>query len=120
MTKSPTRPIARFPPLRVWGTSDAGFPSGWRSPPAGECCSAFFPGVFPFLASLEEVSVNLPVAVLIWTMLYPMMVGVDVGALLPVGGKPKGLIVTLVVNGLIKPLSMAALGVLSSTTSSRG
>jgi arsenite transporter len=71
-----------------------------------------FPGLFGLLASFEIASVNLPVAVLIWAMVYPMMVGVDFGALRQVGDKPKGLIVTLVVNWLIKPFTMAALGVL--------
>ena len=70
------------------------------------------PDLFSFLASLEVASVNLPVAVLIWAMVYPMMVGVDFSALRQVGDKPKGLVVTLVVNWLIKPVTMAALGVL--------
>ncbi|HCQ59405.1 MAG TPA: arsenical-resistance protein, partial [Sulfitobacter sp.] len=52
------------------------------------------------------------VAVLIWAMVFPMMVGVDFGALRQVGEKPKGLVVTLMVNWLIKPFTMAALGVL--------
>lgn len=71
-----------------------------------------FPSVFAYLASLEIASVNLPVAVLIWAMVYPMMVGVDFNSLSHVGDKPKGLIITLVVNWLIKPFTMAALGVL--------
>jgi ACR3 family arsenite transporter len=71
-----------------------------------------FPGLFAALASFEIASVNLPVAVLIWAMVYPMMVGVDFGALRQVGDKPKGLVITLVVNWLIKPFTMAALGVL--------
>lgn len=71
-----------------------------------------FPGVFAVLASLEVASVNLPVAVLIWAMVYPMMVSVDFGALRQVGDRPKGLVVTLIVNWLIKPFTMAALGVL--------
>jgi ACR3 family arsenite transporter len=70
------------------------------------------PGQFAALASLEIASVNLPVAVLIWAMVYPMMVGVDFSALRQVGDKPKGLVVTLIVNWLIKPFTMAALGVL--------
>ncbi|WP_281981818.1 ACR3 family arsenite efflux transporter [Thalassorhabdomicrobium marinisediminis] len=79
---------------------------------AGLLLGNLFPGTFSALASLEVASVNLPVAVLIWAMVYPMMVGVDFGALARVGDKPKGLIVTLVVNWLIKPFTMAALGVL--------
>lgn len=79
---------------------------------AGLLLGNLFPGLFGALASLEIASVNLPVAVLIWAMVYPMMVGVDFGALRQVGDKPKGLILTLVVNWLIKPFTMAALGVL--------
>lgn len=79
---------------------------------AGLLLGNLFPGLFGALASLEIASVNLPVAVLIWGMVYPMMVGVDFGALRQVGDKPKGLILTLVVNWLIKPFTMAALGVL--------
>lgn len=71
-----------------------------------------FPAIFSTLASLEIASVNLPVAVLIWAMVFPMMVSVDFTALRKVGDKPKGLVVTLVVNWLIKPFTMAALGVL--------
>jgi ACR3 family arsenite transporter len=70
------------------------------------------PGVFGFLASLELASVNLVVAVLIWAMVYPMMIGIDFASLRHVGDKPKGLVITLVVNWLIKPFTMALLGVL--------
>lgn len=79
---------------------------------AGLVLGNIFPGLFAFLAGLEVASVNLPVAVLIWAMVYPMMVGVDFGALRQVGDRPKGLVVTLVVNWLVKPFTMAALGVL--------
>ena len=71
-----------------------------------------FPGVFEVLASWQYASVNLVVAVLIWAMVYPMMVAVDFASLSHIGDKPKGLILTLVVNWLIKPFTMAALGVL--------
>ncbi|GGX69221.1 arsenical-resistance protein [Litorimonas cladophorae] len=71
-----------------------------------------FPGLFQSLASLEYASVNLPVALLIWLMIWPMMIGVDISSLQRVGEKPKGLIITLIVNWLIKPFTMAALGVL--------
>ncbi|MBU3259972.1 ACR3 family arsenite efflux transporter [Roseovarius sp. PS-C2] len=70
------------------------------------------PGLFQTLAALEIASVNLPVALLIWAMVYPMMIGVDFTALRDIGERPKGLIVTLLVNWLIKPFTMAALGVL--------
>ncbi|WP_422065603.1 ACR3 family arsenite efflux transporter [Shimia sp.] len=78
----------------------------------GLAFGSLFPDLFGWLASLEVASVNLPVAVLIWAMVYPMMVGIDFGAIADVGRKPKGLVITLVVNWLIKPFTMAALGVL--------
>lgn len=73
---------------------------------------AVAPGLFGFVAGLEYASVNLVVAVFIWVMIYPMMVNVDFASLKNVTKKPKGLCVTLVVNWLIKPFTMAALGVL--------
>lgn len=79
---------------------------------AGLILGNLVPGAFAALATLELASVNLPVAVLIWAMVFPMMVAVDFTALRKIGERPKGLIITLVVNWLIKPFSMAALGVL--------
>jgi len=70
------------------------------------------PGAFQTLAALEYGSVNFVVAVLIWFMVYPMMVAVDFTSLKRVHERPKGLVITLVVNWLIKPFTMAALGVL--------
>jgi ACR3 family arsenite transporter len=70
------------------------------------------PGLFAALAGLEYASVNLVVAALIWAMVFPMMVAIDFGALKDVGQRPKGLVVTLVINWLIKPFTMAALAVL--------
>ncbi len=70
------------------------------------------PELFEAIASIKYASVNLVVAVFIWVMIYPMMVNVDFASLKDVGKKPKGLCITLVVNWLIKPFSMAALGVL--------
>jgi arsenite transporter len=70
------------------------------------------PGAFEVVSRLEFASVNLVVAVLIWLMVYPMMLKVDPSCLADVGKKPKGLALTLVVNWLIKPFTMAALGVL--------
>jgi arsenite transporter len=78
----------------------------------GTVLGFLWPGLFAALAALEVASVNLVVAVLIWAMVFPMMVGVDLGALTRIGDRPKGLVVTLVVNWLVKPFSMAALGVL--------
>lgn len=79
---------------------------------AGLILGNLFPGMFAMLADIEYASVNLIVAVLIWAMIYPMMIGVDFASLRHVGDKPKGLIITLAVNWLIKPFSMAALAVL--------
>ena len=80
---------------------------------AGLLLGNLFPGLFALLASWEYASVNLVVAVLIWAMVYPMMVGVDFASLRHIGDRPKGLVLTLVTNWLIKPFTMAALGVLS-------
>ena len=79
---------------------------------AGLILGNLVPSLFGALASLEVAKVNLLVAVLIWAMVYPMMVGVDFGSLKHVGDKPKGLVITVIVNWLIKPFTMAALGVL--------
>jgi ACR3 family arsenite transporter len=79
---------------------------------AGLTLGAIFPALFAVMASLEYASVNLLVAVLIWAMVYPMMVAVDLGSLKSAGLRPRGLIITLTINWLIKPFTMAALGVL--------
>ena len=68
------------------------------------------PEVFTALAAFEFARVNLVVAALIWIMIYPMMVQVDFGSIRDIRNRPKGLIITLVVNWLIKPFTMAALG----------
>lgn len=70
------------------------------------------PGAFEAVAGLEWARVNLVVAVLIWLMVYPMMLKVEPSCLKDVGKRPRGLALTLVVNWLIKPFTMAALGVL--------
>lgn len=79
---------------------------------AGLLFGSLAPTFFQFIAGLEYANVNFVVAVLIWVMIYPMMVSVDFSSLKDVGKKPKGLCVTMVVNWLIKPFTMAALGVL--------
>ncbi len=79
---------------------------------AGLALGLIAPGVTTMLAELEVASVNLVVAVLVWAMIYPMMVGVDFASIRDVGRKPKGLVITLVVNWLIKPFTMAALAIL--------
>lgn len=60
-----------------------------------------------FLSSLEFYHVNIPVAILVWLMIYPMMLQVDFSSIKNVGKRPKGLVLTLVVNWLIKPFTMA-------------
>ena len=77
---------------------------------AGVLLGNILPGAFQGIAKIEYAHVNLIVAVLIWVMIYPMMVQIDFSAIKDVGKKPKGLFLTLVVNWLIKPFTMAALG----------
>ena len=79
---------------------------------AGVGLGLVMPGVFQGIAAIEFAHVNLVVAVFIWVMIYPMMIQIDWHAVKDVGRKPQGLILTLVVNWLIKPFTMAALGVL--------
>jgi len=68
------------------------------------------PDVFAVIATWEYAHVNILIAVLIWLMVYPMMVKVDFSSIKDVGKKPKGLMLTIIINWLIKPFTMAALG----------
>lgn len=77
---------------------------------AGVLLGYWIPGVFSFIAKLEVAHVNLIVAVLIWVMIYPMMVQIDFSKIRDVGKRPRGLVLTLIINWLIKPFTMAALG----------
>ena len=70
------------------------------------------PGAFQAIALIEFAHVNLVVAVLIWIMIYPMMIQIDWSAVKDIRKKPEGLLLTLVINWLVKPFTMAALGVL--------
>jgi len=79
---------------------------------AGVGLGLLTPASFAAIAALEFAHVNLIVAVLIWIMIYPMMIQIDFGAVRDVGKRPQGLILTVVINWLIKPFTMAALGVL--------
>ncbi len=79
---------------------------------AGVTLGVALPGLFQTVAALEYASVNFVVAILIWVMIYPMMVNIDFASLKDVGRKPKGLCITLVINWLVKPFTMAALGIL--------
>lgn len=76
----------------------------------GILLGSMVPDVFTLIATAEYAHVNLIIAVLIWLMIYPMMVQIDFSSLKDVGKKPKGLVLTLVINWLIKPFSMAFLG----------
>lgn len=79
---------------------------------AGIALGVSIPGVFQGIAAIEYANVNLVVALFIWLMIYPMMVNVDFASIKDVGKKPRGLCITLVVNWLVKPFTMAALGIL--------
>jgi arsenite transporter len=79
---------------------------------AGVGLGLAWPALFNTVASLEIAHVNLVVAVFIWVMIYPMMIQIDWSAVKDVGRRPRGLILTLVINWLVKPFTMAALGVL--------
>lgn len=68
------------------------------------------PPLFQAVAAFEYAHVNLAVAVFIWVMVYPMMIQIDFTAIRKVGQNPRGLLLTLVINWLIKPFTMAALG----------
>jgi ACR3 family arsenite transporter len=72
----------------------------------GVAIGQFIPAVPNVLGEMEVAQVNLPIAVLIWAMIYPMMVQVDFKSILGVRRHPKGITVTLVVNWLIKPFTM--------------
>ena len=76
----------------------------------GVLLGVLMPDAFGYIAKLEIAHINLPVAVLIWLMIYPMMVQIDWSAIKDVGKKPKGLALTIVVNWLIKPFTMALVG----------
>src|SRR5690606_16798053 len=76
----------------------------------GVVLGSALPDLFTTIAALELAHVNLPVALLIWIMIYPMMVQIDFTALHAIRDKPQGLILTCAVNWLIKPFTMALLG----------
>ena len=78
----------------------------------GVAIGVYLPGVPEFLSQFEYYSVSIPVAILIWLMIYPMMLKVDFKSVKKVGENPKGLIVTWVTNWLIKPFSMFAIAYL--------
>ena len=76
----------------------------------GIALGQFLPGMFQVIGGLSIAQVNLPVGILVWVMIIPMLVKVDFGALSEVRLHVKGIGVTLFVNWLVKPFSMAFLG----------
>ncbi len=77
---------------------------------AGIALGWAMPGLFQTIGSAEIAKVNLPVALLIWLMIIPMLVKIDLGALGGVAQHWRGISVTLIVNWLVKPFAMALLG----------
>jgi ACR3 family arsenite transporter len=80
---------------------------------AGVAIGRLFPGVTDALRRLEfgeDSQINAPIAVLLWLMIYPMMLRVDLTSVLGVRRRPQGIAVTLFVNWLVKPFTMAFLG----------
>ncbi len=77
---------------------------------AGVLLGQFFPAAFQALAALEVARVNIPVGVLVWVMIVPMLLRIDFGALHQVKAHVRGIGVTLFVNWAVKPFSMAFLG----------
>ena len=75
----------------------------------GVLIGVYLPGIPEFLGNFEYANVSVPVAILIWLMIYPMMLKVDFHSIKKVGENPKGLVVTWVSNWLIKPFTMYGL-----------
>jgi len=76
---------------------------------AGVLIGKYLPGIPAFLGQFEYAQVSIPIAILIWLMIYPMMMKVDFTSIKNVGRNPKGLFVTWVANWLIKPFTMYAI-----------
>ncbi len=79
---------------------------------AGILIGSLLPAIPEFLGNFEYANVSLPIAILIWLMIYPMMLKVDFKSIKEVGKNPKGLYVTWIVNWLIKPFTMFAIAYL--------
>jgi arsenite transporter len=76
---------------------------------AGVALGRFLPAVPETLARYEYAQVSIPVAILIWAMIFPMMVQIDFASIIGIRRQPKGLIITTTVNWLIKPFTMFAI-----------
>ena len=74
---------------------------------AGVALGLVVPGLFQVIAAIEIAHVNIVVALFIWIMIYPMMLQIEWSAIRDVGKRPQGLLLTLVVNWLVKPFTMA-------------
>lgn len=79
---------------------------------AGVAIGIFTPEIPQFLGNFEYANVSIPIAILIWIMIYPMMLKVDFQSIKNVGKEPKGLFVTWITNWLIKPFTMFAIAYL--------
>jgi len=77
---------------------------------AGVILGNVAPELFALIATWEYAHVNLLIAVFIWLMIYPMMIQVDFASIKDVGRRPKGIVLTVVINWVIKPFTMALLG----------
>lgn len=77
----------------------------------GVLIGVYLPGIPSFLSKFEKANVSIPVAILIWLMIYPMMLKVDFRSVKKVGENPKGLIITWIANWLIKPFTMYGLAI---------
>lgn len=77
----------------------------------GVLIGVYLPGIPNFLSKFEKANVSIPVAILIWLMIYPMMLKVDFRSVKKVGENPKGLIITWIANWLIKPFTMYGLAI---------
>ncbi len=77
---------------------------------AGTVLGNIIPGVFEWLSGLEFAQVNFVIAVLIWLMIYPVMVQVNFESISQIAKEPKGLILTVIINWLVKPFTMALVG----------
>jgi len=77
---------------------------------AGTALGQWLPGPMQSIAALEIAKVNLPVGVLIWAMIVPMLMKIDFASLHEVGGQKTGIAITLGVNWIVKPFSMALIG----------
>ena len=75
----------------------------------GVALGAAVPALPEAIAPLDVAGINLPIALLIWGMIYPMMLAVDFSAIGGLSRQPRGLLITVAVNWLIKPLTMTAL-----------